>query len=198
VLQDLVKLILTVLLGMLIQYLFFGFFIYFFAKLSPFPFYRKSLEYQALAFSSSSSKAALSTTMKVCRENLGISNSNTSFVLPLGAAMNMDGMAIYLGICAIFFAQVTGVQLAIHDYLVIILTATVGSIGGAGIPGASMIMLPMILNAINVPLEGVALIAGIDRILDMIRTTINITGDATVTLIIDKNEGTLDEEIYYS
>ena len=112
--------------------------------------------------------------------------------------MNMDGMAIYLGMTSVFFAQVAGIDLVMHDYLVIILTATVGSIGGAGVPGSSMIMLPMILTAINVPIEGVALIAGIDRILDMIRTTINITGDATVTLIVDKTEGKLDEETYYS
>ena len=112
--------------------------------------------------------------------------------------MNMDGMAIYLGMCAVFFAQVSGIDLTFSDYIVIVITATVGSIGGAGVPGASMVMLPMILTAIHIPIEGVALIAGIDRILDMIRTTINITGDATVTLIIDKTEGNLDEETYYS
>lgn len=198
VLHDLLKLIGTVIAGMTLQYLFFGLFIYFFAKLSPFPFYRKSFEYQTLAFSTSSSKATLATTMKVCREKLGISNSSTSFVLPLGAAMNMDGMAIYLGMCTVFFAQVSGIDLAFHDYIIIIITATVGSIGGAGVPGASMVMLPMILTAVHIPIEGVALIAGIDRILDMIRTTINITGDATVTLIIDKTEGNLNEETYNS
>jgi Na+/H+-dicarboxylate symporter len=198
VLHDLLKLIGTVIAGMTLQYLFFGLFIYFFAKLSPFPFYKKSFEYQTLAFSTSSSKATLATTMKVCRERLGISNSSTSFVLPLGAAMNMDGMAIYLGMCTVFFAQVSGIDLAFHDYIIIIITATVGSIGGAGVPGASMVMLPMILTAVHIPIEGVALIAGIDRILDMIRTTVNITGDATVTLIIDKTEGNLDEETYNS
>lgn len=198
VLTDLLKLIATVLTGMIIQYIFLGGFIYIFGKLSPFPFYRKSIEYQALAFSTSSSKATLATTMKVCREKLGISSTSTSFVLPLGAAMNMDGMAIYLGICAIFFAQVSGVHLANHDYLIIILTATLGSIGGAGVPGASMVMLPMILTAVHIPIEGVALITGIDRILDMIRTTVNITGDATITLIVDKTEGLLDEETYNS
>jgi Na+/H+-dicarboxylate symporter len=192
------KLVCYVMLGMVIQYLIFGVLIYVFAKMSPLPFYKKSFEYQALAFSTSSSKATLSTTMKVCQERLGISSSSTSFVLPLGAAMNMDGMAIYLGISAIFFAQVTGVDLSFHDYIIVVLTATIGSIGGAGVPGSSMIMLPMILTAINVPIEGVALIAGIDRILDMVRTTINITGDATITMIVDKSEGTLNEEIYYS
>ncbi|MEK6734855.1 MAG: dicarboxylate/amino acid:cation symporter [Pseudomonadota bacterium] len=198
VLTDLLKLIATVISGMTLQYAFFGLFIYIFTKMSPLPFYKKSLEYQALAFSTSSSKATLATTMKVCREKLGISNTSTSFVLPLGAAMNMDGMAIYLGMCTVFFAQVSGVDLAFHDYIIIIITATVGSIGGAGVPGSSMIMLPMILTSVNIPIEGVALIAGIDRILDMIRTTINITGDATVTLIIDKTEGNLSEETYYS
>ncbi len=198
VLGDLLKLVGTVITGMTIQYLFFGLFIYIFAKLSPIPFYKKSFEYQTLAFSTSSSKATLATTMKVCREKMGISNTSTSFVLPLGAAMNMDGMAIYLGMCTVFFAQVSGVHLEFHDYIVIIITATIGSIGGAGVPGSSMIMLPMILTSVHIPIEGVALIAGIDRILDMIRTTINITGDATVTLIIDKTEGNLDEETYYS
>lgn len=198
VLTDLLKLIGTVITGMVLQYAFFGLFIYVFTRLSPLPFYKKSFEYQTLAFSTSSSKATLSTTMKVCREKLGISSGSTSFVLPLGAAMNMDGMAIYLSICTIFFAQVTGIDLAFHDYIIIVITATIGSIGGAGVPGSSMIMLPMILTAVNIPIEGVALIAGIDRILDMIRTTINITGDATVTLIIDKTEGDFDEETYYS
>ena len=198
VLHDLLKLVVAVLTGMTIQYIFFGVFIYIFAKISPFPFYRKSLEYQSLAFSTSSSKATLATTMKVCREKLGISNTSTSFVLPLGAAMNMDGMAIRLGMCAVFFAQVAGIDLAIQDYIVIIITATVGSIGGAGIPGSTIIMLPMVLTAAHIPIEGVALIAGVDRILDMVSTTINITGDATVTLIIDKNEGKLDEETYYN
>lgn len=198
VLNDLLKLVVVVLIGMTAQYIFFGVFIFVFAKISPFPFYKKSFEYQALAMSTSSSKASLATTMKVCREKLGISNTSTSFVLPLGAAMNMDGMAIRLGMCAVFFAQVAGIDLTLNDYIIIIITATVGSIGGAGIPGATMIMLPMVLTAAHIPIEGVALIAGVDRILDMVSTTINITGDATVTLIIDKNEGKLDEETYYS
>lgn len=198
VLQDLLKLVIAVLTGMTVQYIFFGVFIYVFARISPFPFYKKSLEYQSLAMSTSSSKASLATTMKVCREKLGISNTSTSFVLPLGAAMNMDGMAIRLGMCAVFFAQVAGIDLSLQDYLIIIITATVGSIGGAGIPGATMIMLPMVLTAAHIPIEGVALIAGVDRILDMVSTTINITGDATITLIVDKNEGKLDEETYYS
>ena len=136
--------------------------------------------------------------MQVCREKLGISESSTSFVLPIGASINMDGFAINLSLTTIFFAQMMGVTLAPHDYLVIILTSTLGSIGGAGIPGASLIMLPMVLSSVHLPIEGVAIIAGIDRILDMLRTTINITGDATITMIIDNSEDTLDKEVYLS
>ena len=192
------KLIIAVVIAMAFQYLIFGVLIKVFAKISPMPFYKKSLEYQALAFSTSSSKATLPTTMKVCEEKLGISKSSTAFILPLGASINMDGMAIYLGMCAVFFAQCTGVVLSTSDYFMIILTATLGSIGAAGIPSGSIVMLPLVLSSVGLPIEGVAIIAGIDRILDMMRTTINITGDATVTLIIDKSEGTLNEELYYA
>jgi len=136
--------------------------------------------------------------MSVCRKELGISESSTSFVLPIGAAINMDGFAINLSLTAIFFAQALGVDLHFQDYLTIILTSTLGSIGGAGIPGASLIMLPLVLASVNLPIDGVALIAGMDRILDMLRTAINITGDATITLIIDKTEGTFNKERYYS
>jgi Na+/H+-dicarboxylate symporter len=134
--------------------------------------------------------------MNVCRHDLGISESSTSFILPLGAAINMNGFAINLSLTTIFFAQALGVTLQPHDYVMIILTSTLGSIGGAGIPGASLIMLPVVLTSVNLPIEGVAIIAGIDRILDMLRTAINITGDATITLIIDHSEGTLDKEKY--
>lgn len=192
------RLIGAVCVAMLLQYMIFGVLIILFCRISPLPFYKKSLEYQMLAFSTSSSKATLATTMQVCREKLGISESSTAFVLPLGASLNMDGFAINLSLTTIFFAQLMGVTLEYTDYLVIILTATLGSIGGAGIPGASLIMLPLVLSSVNLPIEGVAIIAGIDRILDMLRTTINITGDATITLIVDHSEGTFDKDIYLS
>jgi Na+/H+-dicarboxylate symporter len=198
ILQSLLKLVIAVIMAMGFQYLVFGFLIWAFTRLSPIPFYKKSFEYQTLAFSTSSSKATLATTMKICKNKLGISNTSTSFVLPLGASINMDGMAIYLGMCAIFFAQATGTVLQSYDYFMIVITATLGSIGAAGIPGGSMVMLPMVLSAVHIPIEGVALIAGIDRILDMLRTTVNITGDATITLIVDKSEGTHNKDIYYS
>lgn len=192
------KLVMAVFIAMVLQYLIFGLMILVFCRVSPIEFYKKSLEYQLIALSSSSSKAALATTMNVCRSKLGISESSTSFVLPLGAAINMDGFAINLSLTAIFFAQSLGVDLSMGDYFTIILTSTVGSIGGAGIPGASLIMLPLVLTSIGLPIEGVALLAGIDRILDMLRTAINITGDATITMIIDNSEGSFDKKQYYS
>jgi len=198
VLLNLLKLIGCTYLAFGIQYLFFGAAIYFFTKLSPMPFFKKSIEYQAIAFSASSSKAALPTTIKVCNEKLGVSNFSSSFVLPLGASINMDGIAIYISICALFFAQATGTILTLGDYGLIIFTGTLGSIGGAGIPGGTIVMLPMVLGAVGLPIEGIALIAGIDRIIDMMRTTVSITGDATVALCIDHSEGLLDKEIYNS
>lgn len=198
VLINLTQLILCAYFAFALQYLLFGAMIYLFTRLSPKPFFKKSLEYQALAFSTSSSKAALPTTIKVCQEKLGVSNFSSSFVLPLGASINMDGIAIYISICTLFFAQATGKILEFGDYGLIIFMGTLGSIGGAGIPGGTIIMLPMVLGAVGLPIEGIALIAGIDRIIDMMRTTISITGDAAVTLCIDHSEGLLDEEKYKS
>ncbi len=197
ILKNLAELILCAYFGFGIQYLIFGAMIYAFTRLSPKMFFKKSLEYQAIAFSTSSSKAALPTTIKVCQERLGISKFSSSFVLPLGASINMDGIAIYITICALFFAQATGKVLGFSDYSIIVLTGTLGSIGGAGIPGGTIVMLPMVLGAVGLPIEGIALIAGIDRIIDMMRTTISITGDAAVTLCVDHSEGLLDEDKYY-
>jgi Na+/H+-dicarboxylate symporter len=196
VLFSLSKLVLSVIIAMILQYFIFGLMILVFCRMSPMPFYKKSWEYQVIALSSASSKATLPTTMEVCNQRLGVSESSTSFLLPLGAALNMNGFAINLSLTTIFFAQMLGVSLEPHDYLIIVLTSTLGSIGGAGIPGASLIMLPMVLAAVNLPIEGVAILAGIDRVLDMLRTAINITGDATITLIVDNSEGTLDREKY--
>jgi Na+/H+-dicarboxylate symporter len=198
IMVSLSRLVFAITIAMALQYLIFGLFIIVFCRMSPMPFYRKSFEYQSIALSTGSSKASLATTMQVCRQKLGISESSTSFVLPLGASINMDGMAINLSLTTLFFAQMMGITLSISDYMVIILTATLGSMGGAGIPGGSIVMLPMILSAVNMPIEGVAIIAGIDRVLDLLRTAINITGDATITLLIDSSEGTLDRDLYNS
>ncbi|PCJ27585.1 MAG: sodium:proton antiporter [Rickettsiales bacterium] len=192
------KLVGAIVVAYILQYLIFGLFIVVFCRLSPIPFYKKSIEYQMIAISTGSSKASLATTMQVCRHKLGVSESSTSFVLPLGAAINMDGLAIKLGLSAMFFAQILGVELALSDYMVIILVGTVGSIGGAGIPGSFIIMLPIMLTSVGLPIEGVALLVGVDRVLDLLSTTINITGDATITLVIDSTEGTLDRDMYNS
>jgi Na+/H+-dicarboxylate symporter len=197
IIVSLAKLVMCVLAACLVQYLLFGIFILIFSGLSPLPFYRKMIEPQTLAFSTSSSKATLTTTMRVLHEKLGVSENSTNFVLPLGAAINMDGTAIYLGICALFFAQATGITLSQHDYLTLVLTCTLASIGAAGIPSGSLIFMGMVLSSVGLPIEGIGIIAGVDRILDMFRTTLNITGDAAITLIVDKTEGTLNTKQYH-
>lgn len=197
ILIALLKMVLVVTGALFTQYLLFGLMIIVFARMSPLPFYRKMVEPQLLAFSTSSSKATLSTAMRVVNEKVGVSKTSTSFVLPLGASINMDGTAIYLGICALFFSQAFGIPIDGHQYFVLILTATLGSIGAAGIPGGSLIMMGMVLTSVGLPLEGIALIAGVDRILDMMRTTVNITGDSLITMLVDKSEGTMDVEQYH-
>ncbi len=196
VLKSLSYLIFCGMVAFLLQYLVFGVLIRLFAKVSPIPFYKKSIEYQTIALSSSSSKAALPTTMSVCKDKLGVSQTGSAFILPLGATINMDGLAIYLGLCAVFVAQATGVELTIANYAAIVSTCTMGSIGGAGIPSAALIFMPIVLGSVGLPVEGVALIAGIDRVMDMMRTTISITGDAAVTVVVDAWEGLLDKKSY--
>jgi Na+/H+-dicarboxylate symporter len=198
ILQALAKLIVAVLAACAFQYLVFGIMILIFARVSPLPFYRKILPTQSLAFATSSSKATLSTAMSQLQERLGVSKTNSNFLMPLGVCINMDGTAIYLGICALFFAQAYGIDLTYQNYLMLILTCTLGSIGAAGIPSGSIIFMGMVLTSVGLPIEGIGIILGIDRVLDMVRTTINITGDSAITLIVDKSEGALDEKLYYS
>jgi Na+/H+-dicarboxylate symporter len=197
ILIALLKLVGTVTGALFTQYILFGIMIVVFARLSPFPFYKKMVEAQVLAFSTSSSKATLSTAMQVVNEKIGVSKSSTAFVLPLGASINMDGTAIYLGICSLFFSQAYDIPLDAHHYFILILTATLGSIGAAGIPGGSLIMMGMVFTSVGLPLDGIAIIAGVDRILDMMRTTVNITGDSLITMLVDKSEGTMDLETYH-
>jgi Na+/H+-dicarboxylate symporter len=178
--------------------LIFGVMLLVMARLNPLPFYKKMIETQALAFATVSSKATLPTAMRELQMKLGVSKQASSFILPLGAAMNMDGVAIYLGICAVFFAQIMGIELTMSQYLVIILTSTIGSIGAAGFPGGSMVMMGMVLSSVGLPLEGISLILGVDRLLEMLRTVINLTGDCTVTVIVDSWEKTLNRQVYYS
>lgn len=198
ILRSLARLIFTVLLACLVQYIIFGFLIAFFARVSPFPFYRKIFFTQSLAFSTSSSKATLPTAMTQLQDRLGVSKTNSNFLMPLGVCINMDGTAIYLGICALFFAQGFGIDLTMQNYMMLVLTCTLGSIGAAGIPSGSIIFMSMVLGSIGIPVEGIVVILGVDRVLDMVRTTINITGDSAITLIVDKTEGGLNEKLYYS
>jgi len=129
--------------------------------------------------------------MECAEDNLGVSNEVTSFVLPLGATINMDGTALYQGVAAVFIAQVYGIDLSFVDQVTIVLMATLASIGAAGVPGVGIITLAMVLEQIGIPLEGIALILGVDRILDMLRSAVNVTGDASAAVIVASTEGDL-------
>jgi Na+/H+-dicarboxylate symporter len=197
VIKILFNLVITVLAACLFQYLLFGVLIAVTSGLNPIIFYKKLITTQLMAFSTSSSKATLTTAMREMETKLGVSSQSTQFLLPLGACINMDGTAIYLGICALFFAQFFGVELGTADYAMLLLTCTLGSIGAAGIPSGSIIFMGMVLHSVGLPIEGIGLLLGVDRVLDMVRTTINITGDCAITLMVDASEKTLNKEEYY-
>ena len=154
------------------------------------------IEPAIVAFSSTSSAGTLPVTMMSAERNLGVSRGVSSFVLPLGTTINMDGTALYQGVCALFIAQAYGIDLSLAQYATIVLTATLASIGTAGVPGAGLIMLSLVLTSVGLPLEGVAIIAGIDRILDMARTSLNVVGDCAVAVVVAKSEGQLDQTLY--
>jgi len=162
-----------------------------FAKFSYKKFFQGIAPAQLLAFSTSSSAATLPLTMERCEEKLGVSKKVASFVLPLGATINMDGTSCYQAVAAVFIAQVYGMELGMSEQLTIVLTATLASIGSAAVPGAGIIMLAIVLGAVGVPLEGISLIFAVDRPLDMCRTVVNVTGDATVSTIVAKTENEL-------
>ncbi|MGN7410173.1 dicarboxylate/amino acid:cation symporter [Sporosarcina sp. SAFN-010] len=157
-------------------------------KLSPITFFKGIFPAALVAFSTASSAGTLPVTIKNTTENLGVPKRIASFVLPLGATINMDGTAIYQGVAVVFIAQFFDLQLTFLQLLTVVLTTVLASIGTAGVPGAGMIMLAMVLNSVNMPLEGIALIAGIDRVLDMMRTSVNIVGDASAAVIVAGSE----------
>lgn len=157
------------------------------AGMSPFKFFRGMMPAILFAFSSASSVGTLPLNME-CTEKLGAKKEIASFVLPLGATINMDGTAIYQGVCSIFIASCYGIHLTFPQMLTIVLTATLASIGTAGVPGAGMVMLAMVLQSVGLPVDGIALVAGVDRIFDMGRTTVNITGDAACTMVVNALE----------
>lgn len=155
-------------------------------------FFRGIVDAVAVAYSTASSNAALPVTLRCAQRNLGVSRPTSSFIISLGATINMDGTAMYLGLATIFGAQIFGVDLSLADYLLISVLATVGSVGAAGIPGTGLIMMALVFGAVGVPLETIAFVAGVDRIMDMMRTATNVTGDSAVTVAVASMTGEID------
>ncbi len=168
----------------------------FFAGLSPIDFLKKMRAVQLFAFSTASSGATIPVSMETVTKRLGVKNSTASFTVPLGATINMDGTAIMQGVATVFIAQVYSIDLTFVQYLTVILTAVLASVGTAAVPGVGLITLSLVLQQVGLPVEGIGLIIGVDRLLDMLRTSVNVTGDATVSCIIAKSEGDLDVAIF--
>jgi len=166
----------------------------FIAKLPVIDFFRGIIDAIAVSYSTASSNATLPVTLRCVRRNLGVSNSVASFVVSLGATINMNGTAMYLGLATLFGAQVFGVDLSWGDYFLISILGTLGAIGAAGIPGAGLIMMALVFGAVGVPLETIAFVAGVDRIMDMMRTTTNVSGDAAVAVTVASLTGEIDRE----
>jgi len=167
-----------------------------FSKLNPAMFLRKIRDAQVFAFSTSSSNATIPVTLRTVTKRMGVDNSVASFTVPFGATINMDGTAIMQGVATVFIANVYGVELGISGYLTVILMSVLASVGTAGVPGVGLIMLSMVFVQVGLPLEGIGLILGVDRLLDMIRTSVNVTGDAVVTCIVAKSEKEIDLETF--
>ncbi|ARK32241.1 dicarboxylate/amino acid:cation symporter [Halalkalibacter krulwichiae] len=167
--------------------------VYFLGKMNPIQFFKNFFPAMTVAFSTSSSNATLPISMKTAQERLGVSKPISGFVQPLGATINMDGTAIMQAVATVFIAQVFAVPLTFGDLVTVVLIATLASIGTAGVPGVGMIMLAMVLQSVNVPVEGIALVLAVDRILDMLRTALNITGDAACAVFVERSEGGKEE-----
>ena len=152
----------------------------------------------ALAFSTASSAATLPVTLENVERRLGADNSIAAFTIPLGTTVNMDGTAIMQGVATVFIAQAYGVDIGMTGYLMVVVTATLASIGTAAVPGVGLVMLAMVLRQVNLPVEGIGLIIGVDRLLDMVRTAVNVTGDSAVACVVARGEGRLDLEVFRS
>ncbi len=192
ILLSLFKYTLITIVGMIILNFTYPPVVQFFSGMKPKTFIKGIREPQLIAFSTSSSSATLPVTIEACTEKLGVPLDIAGFVLPIGATVNMNGTALYQGISAIFIAQVYGIPLSIGDQLMIVLTATLASIGAPGAPMAGIMMLVVVLEQVGIPSEGIALLLGVERILDMFRTTLNITGDASAAVVIAASEGELN------
>ena len=189
VILELGKYFFTVVFCLLLHVLIiYGSLVLYFAKISPFTFFIRLKDALIFSFSTSSSSATIPVTLKCVTKNLNVRSKIASFTVPLGSTINMDGTAIMQGVATVFIANIYGYDLLLSDFISIILTATLASVGTAGVPGVGLIMLGMVLNQVGLPLEGIALVMGVDRILDMLRTSTNVAGDGLVSLIIDKTE----------
>lgn len=166
------------------------------SKLSPLVFIRKMRSVQLFAFSTASSNATIPVTLRTLEKRIGVHNSIASFTVPFGATINMDGTAIMQGVATVFIANVYEVDLGMTEYLIIIAMSVLASIGTAGVPGVGLIMLAMVFNQVGLPVEGIGLILGVDRLLDMARTAVNVTGDAVVTCIVAHGENQLDRSVF--
>ena len=167
-----------------------------FAGLNPFKFAKKFFPVQAFAFSTATSNATIPLNIDTLEEKIGVSRKISGFTIPLGATINMDGTSIMQGVAVVFVAQAFGIHLSPMDYLTVIATATLASIGTAGVPSVGLVTLAMVFDSVGLPVSGIGLIMGIDRILDMLRTAVNITGDAVCTTIVAKQNGELDKEVF--
>lgn len=199
VLLPLLKYTITILLVLLLQVLIvYGLALKALGKVNPISFYRKYWPVMVVAFSTSSSNATIPVNLDTCQNKLGVPESISSFTIPLGATVNMDGTAIMQGVAAIFIAQLFGMNLTLAQQLMIILVATLASIGTAGVPGAGIVMLAMVLQQVGIPIEGIAIVLSVDRIIDMCRTVVNVTGDAVGTVVVSNSEKELNLKVYNS
>lgn len=167
-----------------------------FTGLNPIKFFRKFGEVMVFAFSTASSNATIPVSIEVTEKRLGVHNSVAAFTIPFGATINMDGTAIMQGVATVFVSQAYGIDIGLSGYMMVILTATLASIGTAGVPGVGLVMLAMVFKQVGLPVEGIGMILGVDRLLDMVRTAINVTGDAVVTCIIANSEKQIDTHIF--
>ena len=174
-------------------FLTYSLFLVLFVKVNPLKFFNKIKSLMLFAFSTSSSNATIPVTLKTVVDDIGVSRKIASFTVPLGATINMDGTAIMQGVATVFIANAYSIDLSFADYLMVILIATLASIGTAGVPGVGLIMLAMVLNQVGLPVEGIALIIGVDRLLDMLRTVVNVTGDSTISTIVANSENQLEQ-----
>jgi Na+/H+-dicarboxylate symporter len=165
-------------------------------SLNPLSFLKKMRDPAAFAFSTASSGATIPVTLQTVEHKMGVRNSIAAFTVPMGATINMDGTAMMQGVATVFIANVYGIDLTLTDYLTVVLTATLASIGTAAVPGVGLVTLTMVLGQVGLPVEGIALIIGVDRLLDMFRTVCNVTGDCAVSCIVAKSEGSLDQTVF--